>query len=82
MIDMQMGQHDEIDIFRRQPERRQPLQIRRLQTVEGRLSGPLLVVAAAGIDQDVVPAGADHVAFHAADQAAQRGREKMRHQRP
>ena len=70
MVPVQMGTHHEIDVLRSAPRRRERFQVVRIEVRKGGPVGPDLVVAATGIDQDVVASRADQIAVEAEDDRA------------
>ena len=78
MIGVQMGAEHDVDVFRSGAGRAQAREIRRVALMEARQAGALLVVAAAAVEQDRVPIGADEPGVHAGDEPVVLGRTVMR----
>jgi len=70
VIDMQMRAHHEVDLLRLHARLAQAVEILGVEHVEARHAGTRLVVAAAGIDQDGVLAGAQQPGMDRRDQPA------------
>ena len=80
VIGVQMGAEHDVDVLRRGAGLTQAREIRRVAPVEARQARPLLVIAAAAVEQDRVPIGADEPGVHAGDEPIVLGRVVMRYQ--
>jgi hypothetical protein len=74
MIGVQMSAEHDVDVFRGGAGRAQAREIRRVALMETRQAGAFLVVAAAAVEQDRVPIGADEPGVHAGDEPVVLGR--------
>src|SRR6185437_3151466 len=69
MVGVQMGAKHHVDVFGCGPSRAQAFQIWRVELVETMRPWAVLVIAAAGIEQDRQIANADQTRMHAGDEA-------------
>ena len=68
MIGVEMGAEHDVNVFGCRASLAQAGEIRRVALMEPRQSRPLFVVAAAAVEQDGVPAGADEPRVYAGDE--------------
>jgi aryl-alcohol dehydrogenase-like predicted oxidoreductase len=79
VIDMQMSAEDGVDVPRREPGAGEVVEERKLGVRPFRARTARLVVADAGVDQDVLAARAQHEPLRPADEGARLGVEMARH---